>query len=52
MDEELEQQENEIEDYSQDSCECPMCNGDAYPLGSLGWTQYYRCENCGWEFSQ
>ena len=31
---------------------CPACNGEGVPLGSLGWTQHYRCQDCGWTFSR
>jgi len=31
---------------------CPMCNGPAIVLGSLGRLTHFRCRNCGWIFSQ
>jgi rubredoxin len=31
---------------------CPMCQGDGAELGSLGKLKWYRCVDCGWEFTQ
>jgi len=32
--------------------ECPMCHGPGTPLGALGARQYYRCRNCGMDWSE
>lgn len=32
--------------------ECPMCEGESYPMGILGNIEWYRCRCCGWEFSR
>lgn len=34
-----------------DAAPCPMCDGDAVPLGALGSTPFYRCVCCGWTFA-
>ena len=31
---------------------CPQCDGDGAPLGALGYLNWFRCIQCGWEFSQ
>lgn len=30
---------------------CPMCNGQGNELGNLGRLLWFRCEDCGAEFS-
>lgn len=30
---------------------CPQCDGPGLPLGALGTTVWFRCWNCGWQFS-
>lgn len=30
---------------------CPGCDGPGIPLGVLGYTRHFRCQNCGLEFS-
>lgn len=30
---------------------CPVCDGDALPIGALGSRVHFRCRNCGWTFS-
>jgi len=30
---------------------CPMCNGPGAKLGNLGWMHWFRCIDCGWDFS-
>jgi hypothetical protein len=37
-----------IEEYAT----CPVCSGEAAPLGSLGSRKYFRCVRCGAQFSQ
>jgi len=32
--------------------DCPVCGGEGMPLGGLGNRQYYRCRDCGMEFSE
>jgi hypothetical protein len=54
IDEYLDEKEIDEPIATYDECceeTCPMCNGLAYGLGVLGWTQYYRCQDCGWQFS-
>ena len=29
---------------------CPVCEGESSPLGSLGFISYYRCRDCGTTF--
>jgi tRNA(Ile2) C34 agmatinyltransferase TiaS len=31
---------------------CPMCNGPGVVIGSWGRLTYFRCRNCGWDFTQ
>ena len=31
---------------------CPECNGPGVFMGSLGRLDWFRCRNCGMEFSQ
>ena len=31
--------------------ECPACGGEGSPMGALGYREYLRCRQCGWEFS-
>lgn len=31
--------------------DCPICSGPGALMGSLGRREYFRCENCGMEFS-
>ena len=31
--------------------QCPMCRGEGYSIGSLGNLEWFRCRQCGWEFS-
>lgn len=31
---------------------CPQCDGPGLPLGALGTTQWFRCQDCGAQFSQ
>jgi hypothetical protein len=31
--------------------DCPQCGGPATDLGALWNRQFYRCRNCGWEWS-
>jgi hypothetical protein len=37
-------------DFYQEAA-CPMCSGEGSPIGTLGNTAHYRCQNCGWTFS-
>lgn len=30
---------------------CPMCRGSGLFMGTLGTKDWYRCRNCGMEFS-
>ena len=30
---------------------CPICRGDAFPLGTLGKLLWHCCRYCGWQFS-
>jgi rubredoxin len=32
--------------------ECPVCGGTGIAQGSLGFLVWYRCEDCGWNFSE
>ena len=29
---------------------CPVCEREAYALGTLGYTLHCRCRFCGWNF--
>lgn len=29
---------------------CPVCDGEAYPLGNLGKLAHFRCRDCGMDF--
>ena len=31
--------------------ECPICGGPGIPLGTMGKREYFRCQDCGMEFS-
>lgn len=31
---------------------CPMCTGQGVLLGSLGLRTWFRCRQCGWDFSR
>jgi hypothetical protein len=31
----------------QDATPCPVCGGDAYPMGKMGNLQHFRCQQCG-----
>ncbi len=31
--------------------QCPQCGGEGRLLGELGIATWYRCRNCGWEWS-
>jgi rubredoxin len=33
-------------------CNCPVCGGQALPLGTLGFLEHFRCRACGWEWSE
>lgn len=44
---------NECEDPWDFLEECDICgSGEAFPLGSLGRLSWYRCADCGAEFSR
>jgi anaerobic ribonucleoside-triphosphate reductase len=43
--------ENETENSWDDMPNCSVCNGKGIPLGVLGKLSWFRCRNCGWEFS-
>ena len=43
--------EPEPEDEDHEMTDCPMCAGEAAPLGQLGRVIWYRCRACGWQFS-
>jgi len=30
---------------------CPLCDGFPESLGILGWTEHYRCNDCGYQWS-
>jgi len=30
---------------------CPRCGGPGVPMGTLGKLEWFRCRNCGWDFS-
>jgi hypothetical protein len=36
--------------YGED--DCPVCGGEGMPLGALGSKKFYRCRDCGMEFSE
>jgi rubredoxin len=42
-----------FEDYPDDllAVSCPMCNGRGGPLGRLGALMWWRCQDCGIDFS-
>ena len=31
---------------------CPVCAGDGVPLGTLGRLRWFRCRDCGMNFSR
>lgn len=31
--------------------ECPVCGGDGQSMGTMGWMEHYRCQDCGAVFS-
>lgn len=31
---------------------CPMCSGPGVPLGTLGRRKHFRCQDCGYDFSE
>lgn len=31
---------------------CPACGGEGRSMGALGNLAWYRCVNCGWEWSR
>ena len=31
---------------------CTMCGGEGDYIGQLGQHQWYRCEACGWDFTE
>lgn len=31
---------------------CPVCSGDGVPLGTLGRLRWFRCRDCGMNFSR
>lgn len=31
--------------------ECPTCHGDGFAIGALGNLVWFRCRNCGTEYS-
>jgi rubredoxin len=31
---------------------CPICNGPGEFMGLLGEAYYFRCRDCGWQFSE
>lgn len=33
------------------SAPCPVCSGVGHSMGVLGTLEHFRCESCGWEFS-
>ncbi len=40
------------DDYDVDVMTCPECCGPARLMGTLGDLDHYRCEGCGWTFSE
>lgn len=50
MNDKYEPYEDDEIDYV-DQEECPCCHGVSNPIGSLGNTEWYRCEDCGFEFT-
>jgi tRNA(Ile2) C34 agmatinyltransferase TiaS len=36
----------------QSTPDCPVCFGQGEELGVLGWCRYFRCRDCGIEFSE
>ena len=34
------------------NAECPICDGEAELMGQLGNLRWYRCMDCGMEFSR
>ena len=47
--EEIEVEVEETLDETEEE-ECPFCTGTSYLLGALGWTKWFRCQDCGCEF--
>lgn len=39
-------------DFEEPGKSCPMCGGPGTALGALGARQYYRCRNCGMDWSE
>lgn len=37
---------------AQENPECPACGGPGVPMGGLGNLEYFRCRNCGAQFSR
>jgi tRNA(Ile2) C34 agmatinyltransferase TiaS len=48
MNEEDSQMEDEI---VEEPPACRVCGGELYVLGALGKRMWFRCQNCGMEFS-
>jgi len=42
--------EEEAEDI--DPAYCPVCDGEGEYIGALGWNGYFRCIQCGADFSR
>lgn len=36
---------------SEEQVACPVCGGPGVELGTLGTREYFRCRNCGMDFS-
>lgn len=34
------------------AADCPVCGAENYPMGSLGRRMWYRCQQCGMEYSK
>lgn len=40
------------EEEWQESPQCPMCGGEGMSMGRMGRKTWYRCRQCGWQFSE
>ena len=40
-----------MESFDIDNIDCPICEGQALVLGTLGRLNHYRCRDCGMDFA-
>jgi hypothetical protein len=48
---EFSEDDDETDDDETEAVYCPMCAGEGRLMGGLGNLTYYRCIQCGWEFT-